>query len=464
MKTVARTLLSIACLSLLSSSCVNAQTPASAPTPMSALPSPDTLEPKTPGNYLAPLEAMRPLKKRYAASPQWHSVYFEELAAQESFIGNDAQALADYDQSQPPDEDLTNADAKAAVAAFHGYHTVDARQTILKLAKTHRVLFLNEAHHVPMCRAFALSLLPGLYAQGFRYFTAETLSEKDTQLQKRRYPTQMSGYYTREPAFGDLVRTALKLGFHVVPYEYHLKPSQSFDVSANPFADEDLRERGEAKNVYDRILKHDPHAKILLYAGYGHISKQITTATWSAGDLGAKTGGTAPFVPMAVYFERFSGIVPLSIDQTHLYARNAPAYDSLLYRSIVSRHLVKDAPVVFQKQKHYYVPPNLRGVYDIEVCHPPTRLQHGRPDWLSMNGRRTPVSLPTDLPKPKDAAHTLLLQAFYANEDPKQAVPADQVELRPGAAPLALLLPKGRFLVQVVDGSNTVLRHFQITH
>ncbi len=441
---------------------VKAQSPAPVPPP--ALPDLYTLVPETPGNYLAPLEALRPLQARYAASPQWRSLYFEELAAQESFVGNDAQALADFDQSQPPDEELTNTDAKAAVAAFHGYRPVDARQAILKLAKTHRVLFLNEAHHVPMCRAFALSLLPGLYAQGFRYFAAETLNDKDTQLQKRRYPTQMTGYYTIEPTFGELVRTALKLGFHVVPYEYHLKPSQDLTHSKNFMADEELRERGEAKNVYDRILKHDPHAKILLYAGYGHIGKKITTVTWSAGDLGQKTAGSALFIPMAVYFERFSGIVPFSIDQTRLFARSAPAYDSLLYRSLVARHLVTDAPSVFQKQKQFYVPPNLRGIYDIEVCHPPTRLRYGRPDWLSMNGRRTPVLLPTPLPKPKDAAHTLLLQAFYAGEDPKQAVPVDQVELRPGVPQPALLLPKGRFLVQVVDGKGTVLRRFQITH
>lgn len=433
-----------------------------AQTPAPELPSPYTLEPKLPGNYLAPLEALRPLQKRYSASPRWRGTYFQELAAQESFVGNDAQALADFDQQGPPSDDLTDADAKAAVTALRGFHPVDARQAVLTLAKTHRVLFLNEAHHVPMGRAFALSLLPGLYAQGFRYFTAETLSEKDTQLQKRGYPIQSSGYYTHEPTFGDLVRTALKLGFHVVPYEYHLKFSQSLSESANPFADEDLRERGEAQNVYDRILKRDPRAKILLYAGYGHIYKKTDTVTWSAGDLGTKTSGSAKFVPMAVYFQRLSGIAPFSIDQSNLYARSTPAYDSLLYRAIVSQHLVKNTPVVFQKQTQYYVSPSVRGGYDLMVCHPPTHYQNGRPDWLRMDGRRHPAALPADLPQPKDAS--LLLQAFYAGEDPKQAVPIDQIELRPGVRPQPrLLLPKGRFLVQVVDGDDTVLRRVPIT-
>ena len=81
-----------------------------------------------------------------------------------------------------------------------------------------------------------------------------------------------------------------------------------------------------------------------------------------------------------------------------------------------------------------------------------------------MNGRRTFAPLPADLPQPKDAQHTLLVQAFYAGEDPKQAVPIDQVELRPNINPQPeLLLPPGQFLVQVVDGAGAVLSRRQIT-
>lgn len=451
-------------LSLLYLHASKAQTPASAPTPVQDLPSPDTLMPKVPGNYLAPLEAMRSAKTRYTALPRWHSLYFDEIGQLESFVGNDNQAVADFDLSYPPSDELTDADAKAAVIALRGYHPADARQTILNLAETHQVIFINEAHHVPMGRAFTLSLLPGLYAQGFRYFAAETLDEKDTQLQKRGYPTQQTGYYTAEPAFGDLVRTALKLGFKVVPYEYHLKPSQGFSNSANPFADEDLRERGEAQNLYDRILKHDPHAKILLHAGYGHISKKVESVTWSAGDLGTKTSGSATFTPMAVYFERLSSIVPFSIDQSNLYPHSAPAYESLLYRDITSHKLVEDKPAIFQSTAgQYYVPPSARGVYDLVVYHPPVRYQHGRPNWLQMNGRRSFVPIPADFPAPKDAGHTLLVQAFYANEDPAQAVPVDQVELRPGVISQPdLLLPSGHFLIQIVDGAGTILGRRQI--
>lgn len=438
--------------------------PSQVPSP--ALPGPYSLDKSDPRNYLAPLEALRPLRERYAASPQWRQLYFEELAARESFVGNDAEAIADFDLARPPDEDLTDKDAQAAVKALEGYHPVDARQAILKLADTHPVIFINEAHHVPACRAFALSLLSSLYARGFRYFAAETLYDTDTQLQSRGYPNQKTGYYTTEPAFGDLVRTALKLGFKVIPYEYHLKPSQGFNTSDNPLADEELREQGEAKNLYDRIFKGNPNAKVLLYAGYGHIAKKTDTVTWSVGDLGAKKAGSGIFVPMAVYFQRLSGTVPFSINQSSLYNRSVLAQEPLLYRHIVGQGLVKNAPVVFQDAKgQYYVPPSLRGVYNLVVCQPPVRYRNGRPDWLLMNGHRSLVALPTDLPAPTDAAHSLLVQAFYANEDPAQAVPIDQIELRSSAGTRPdLMLPPGHFLLQVVNGTGAVLSRRQITN
>lgn len=432
--------------------------------PSQALPNPDSLGGHNPGNYLAPLEVLRPLRERYAASPQWRDLYFEELAARESFVGNDAEAIADFDLARPPDEDLTNKDAQAAVKALDGYHPIDARQAILKLADTHRVIFINEAHHVPACRAFALSLLPGLYARGFRYFAAETLSEKDIQLQSRGYPTQKTGYYTTEPVFGDLVRTALKLGFKVMPYEYQMKPSQGFAASDNPLADEELREQGEAKNLYDRIFKSNPNAKVLLYAGYGHIAKKTDTITWSAGDLGAKKAGSGIFVPMAIYFQRLSGVIPFSIDQTNLYTRSTRDYENLLYRHIASQGLVKETPIVFRDAtEQYYMSPRGRGVYDLVVCHPPVRYQNGRPDWLRMNGHRSLVALPADLPAPQDAAHSLLVQVFYANEDPSLAIPIDQIEMRsPTGTRPDLMLPPGRFLLQVVNGMGAVLSHRQI--
>jgi hypothetical protein len=60
---------------------------------------------------------------------------------------------------------------------------------------------------------------------------------------------------------GYLIRIALRLGFRVIPYE----------VEGATNSDE--RERGQARNLVERILKDDPKARILIHARYAHIDE-----------------------------------------------------------------------------------------------------------------------------------------------------------------------------------------------
>ena len=423
------------------------------------LSNPYTVEPKFEGNYLAPLLILRPLRAPYTASPEWRSDYFQLLATDESFVGNDAEAIADFDNGEPAPPPQTAANLKAianATAQFKTYTAVDARQAILALAASRQAVFINEAHHVPMCRAFTLSLLRGLYAQGYRYFAAEDLNESDTQLQKRGYPTQKTGYYATEPVFGDMLRTAIKLGYKIVPYEYH------GPQSPDPVINQNLRERGEAQNIYDRVFKHDPKAKVLVYAGYGHIAKASVVHQFTPGSITSKTAtGTITF--MALWFERISKIVPLSVDQTEMIESSIPQYDDPPYVAAIADHLLQDKPVVLKdKAGHYFASMTNSTAYDLYVFHPRTLYQFGRPTWLSEDGRRQAYILPGDLGIP--ANMPALVQAFYASEDAKIAVPIDQIEVKPSLNPLpALMLPAGRFRVRVVDGPGKVLREWMVT-
>ena len=94
----AATFLSCFCALLAASHCVGAQVPV--PSASLTLQSPDTLVPPFSGNYLAPLLALRAAHDTYAVSPQWRDLYFEALAFQDSLVGNDAQAIADFDAAQ----------------------------------------------------------------------------------------------------------------------------------------------------------------------------------------------------------------------------------------------------------------------------------------------------------------------------------------------------------------------------
>lgn len=434
--------------------------PASAqqvPPAASALPNPGTLVPKADGNYLAPLLILRPLRASYTASPMWRSYYFDLLSWNNSYVGNYAEALADIDDTEPL-EPQTAADVKAvsdAKVLLNGDTAVDARQAILAQAAHRQAVFINEAHHVPMNRAFTLSLLRGLYAKGFRYFAAETLDEKDTNLQKRGYPVLNTGYYTREPIFGDLVRTAIKIGYKIVPYE-------SFGPkSADPVKDENDRERGEAQNLYNRIFKSDPKAKVLVNAGFGHIAKTSIQHNFVPGAITSQTAsGTITF--MALWFERISKIVPLSIEQAEMMEDPIPQYEDSFYQAAVSENLLQSSPVVLKnKVGRYFVEPDQPSAYDLIVFHPRVQYEFGRPTWLSMNGMRQAYALPGDLGIPANTSG--LVQAFYENEPAASAIPIDQVEIKPGLNPLpSLMLPAGRFHLRVVNEAGIVLREWHI--
>lgn len=436
-----------------------AQQPTPAPSaPAPELPNPGTLAPKFSGNYLTPLLTLRPLRASYQNSTEWRGYYFQLLSWDDSYVGNDREALADADSSFLPPSSLTlptEAEVAQAKIALQADTAVDARQAVFSLAAHRQAVFINESHYLPMDRAFTLSLLQGLYAQGFRYFAAEALDARDVGLQSRGYPTIRTGTYTGEPVFGDLIRTALKMGYKVVPYEY------SGPRLSDPIADANQRERGEAQNLYERVFQKDPKAKVVVYAGEGHISKKTTTLNLTPGAITSKTAsGTLTF--MALWFEKISKIMPLSVDQTNMVESSVPQYEDQFYRAAIADNLLQEKPVVLKdKLGHFFVAPDDRGAYDLSVFHPRTQYEFGRPTWLSEDGQRQAYILPGDLGIPANTP--ALVQAFYADEDAKIAVPVDQIEVKPGLNPLpALMLPAGRFHLQVVDGSGKVLREWTV--
>ena len=102
------------------------------------------------------------------------------------------------------------------------YEVVSALDYIVKQAKKHSVVIINEAHHNSSHRVFTRALLQNLYNEGYTNLGLEALGNGeylDSLLNGRKYPVQSSGIYTSEPQFGNLVRAALSIGFHVFAYE-----------------------------------------------------------------------------------------------------------------------------------------------------------------------------------------------------------------------------------------------------
>jgi hypothetical protein len=306
---------------------------------------------------------------------------------------------------------------RPALPPLGGYAPENAIQAIAKAAGSRQVVMINEAHHVPQHRAFTLQLLGELRKQGFAYFAAETLRQ-DPGLVRRGYPTKETGWYIQEPLYGDLVRTALRLGYKVVPYEQE---------EVNPGQDPGLREREQARHLVERILKADPKAKVLVHAGYGHV---------------AKSG--SPMKMMASYFHEMTGIDPLAINQVLMTEHSAPELEEPLYRQAVDRGLVKE-PVVFRNAAGALWSTSKN--YDMAVFHPRSRYENGRPDWLRIGGLRAPQPLPGAICGPSQSC---LVKAHAAGEK-TDAIPLDEIIAESGRPLPALMLPRGKFLIRVDD-------------
>ncbi len=157
---------------------------------------------------------------------------------------------------------------------------------LVEKSSQNQVVMFNEVHFDPQHRLLVNHLLEKLYKQGFRFLALEALGKHDEEINDRGFIIQSSGFYTREPALADLIRQAHKIGFYIFGYDDYGKD----------------REKKQAATIFDKTIAKDKNAKVLVFAGFGHISERK-----------AKTDKERNM--MAIEFEILSGINPLTIDQ-----------------------------------------------------------------------------------------------------------------------------------------------------
>jgi hypothetical protein len=423
--------------------------------PTDELPNPhlSTKENIARNNYITPIYDLKNLEEKYLAAPRWKISYLERIIQLESFVGNYEQAYAYEElfyQNLPATKSIIeqykndiNSLKESPVANFKMLDAVDAIESV---AENHQVIMINEEHRTPFHRAVTLEMLEKLYKKGFRYFAAETVTESETDLNKRGYPTQKTGYYSADPIYADVIRTALRLGYKIVPYE-------SLDATCrapenNPEFCNDKREREQAQNLYDRILKTDPQAKIFVHVGRSHNSKAAVSKEFNF---------------MAYYFWQLSKIEPLTIDQLNFSERRNRAMEKPLYRLLTKENMLAK-PSVFQSPNGGFY--NQGFGYDILVFHPRMQYEKGRATFLKMNGLHTAEKINLKKLKLKSNSEIfngdepILIQAFY-DEENLDAVPIDQIILYPNKQIPVLMLPKGKFRFRALDKAGKILGQYQ---
>lgn len=385
------------------------------------------------------------MRDAYAADTGWpfRVIFNQYLSWYQTWVGDYIGARDKFSIAQPAAGDdapspLKTGDFKAEAATG----------AILDLAKDRKAVFFNENHSYPLTRTLTVELLAGLRGQGFDTFASETLYDTDVDgdLAKRGYPISDTGFYTEEPIYAEMVRTAIQLGYRIVAYE------------ALSDATGDAREAEQARNLQRAAFKKHPQARLVVNAGYSHIQEG-----------GKYMGGQA----MAQHFRRMTDIDPLTIEQTMLVPRDKPTSDHP-YRQAVMLAAKSTRPIVFRNAKGD--PWSLKaGAYDVSVFFPDEVIRRDRPTWAAIGGLRVPYQVSGTL---CDNQYPCLVEARYEGEG-DDAIPADRVVIewmRRNAqagevvressdnAPLTdLYLRPGRYRVMVRDINNLKRQRHTIT-
>jgi len=208
------------------------------------------------GRYLA---ALALAEREHAAQPR-DPQRADQLGIMRSFVGDGVGALEIFEEmngAAPPA--VLDAAEAATLAACEPR---DALAEIVAAAKDRQVVILNEAHHVPLHRAFSLEVARALRKEGFEYFAAETFTRDIEALRKRGTPTRSTGFYSAEPAFGELIREVLALGYRPVAYETET-PAPKGDSTDGI----NHRETEQCRNLVERIFRDHPKARVLIHVG-----------------------------------------------------------------------------------------------------------------------------------------------------------------------------------------------------
>lgn len=356
-------------------------------------------------------------------------IFNQYLSWYQTFIGDYPDAALSFSIGEP-------AQPGDRSAPLHGYTPTPAIDAIAQLARGRRAVFLNEAHHLAQTRSLTVPLLARLRREGFNTFAVETLYASDTGLARRGYPIPASGFYTREPVYAEMVRTALRLGYTVMAYE------------AEDSARGEARERDQARKL-SRLLR-DPKTRLVVNAGYAHIRE-------SGSYLGGKS--------MAQFVHQLSGIDPLTVEQTTLMAHPDPAMDHPDYAAMrQTPGLVFDRSLVFLDA--HGAPWSLREGYDVSVFFPPAHLHQGRPDWLTLGGLRHATFVSGD--NLCQRHFPCLIEARYVDEGddaiaadlmlldppPDPAQPLQRMEMTPGHRDGDLYLRPGRYRLRATDADG----------
>lgn len=337
-----------------------------------------------------------------------------------SFVGDEARATsAPQRQFTVPEELVLTSEP--------------AIKTIVERARDKRVVILNEHHCISRHRSFTLEVLRALRLLGFDIFAAETFIGKPRQhhpvhvedLRHKMPFLPFYGYYSRDPVYAETVREALELGYRLAAYE-QAEHQSLLSENASSVDQINEREEAQARNLIDNILTPNPDSKVVVLCGHSHILEEPQgEREWFASRL-----------------KRYSGIDPLTVEQSLNWPAFDPANDPSLTRTVLER-LAPDHPVcVFEPSGQAFTFETYSGKVDLSVFHPRKPAVNNRPEWWANDPKRR--AAPVRFTPSSDIC---LIQAIRSVEG-MGAVPSDHVLVPAGDTSATLYLRSGYYVIR----------------
>ncbi len=302
------------------------------------------------------------------------------------------------------------------------YKKVNAKNYIIEKAKETKVVIINEAHHNSFHRVFTKSLLKELFDLGYTNLGLETLSTSDSlnqALNKRKYPILEDGNYIKEPQFGNLVREALEIGYHLFSYDTLTRGDQS------------IREIIEARNIQKEI-ESKPNEKFLIHCGYAHVHEG-EDKSWA--------------VTMAQRLKEYTGIDPLTISQTSYSENGKPEFNHPLLKAFD----INESTILLDLENKPFKHKQNGAYADLAVFHPNTEYMNNRPNWLFKNENKDVSINLRDI----EIEYPIMVFAFKKGEDIHSAVPIDIAEIKNSTESCHLGLKNGNYEIIVTNGRDS---------
>lgn len=341
-----------------------------------------------------------------------------------SISGNYKKALQTWDKMGAEVPSISAQDS----SYFKEFKSQDAKDYILNRSKKEKIIIINEAHNNSRHRVFTTSLLKGLYKNGYRFLGIEALG--DTLINQRKFPVLKSGsMYIHESQYSNLIKEALDIGFILFNYEYKYGKGKTGKD----------REREQAENIA-KVMAQNPNSKFLIHCGYDHLNEGIP---------GIKEWEKA----MAGRLNDLTGINPFTIDQIPGSEKGDLKFNSPYIQMANSK---KPAIMVNAKGKIYNgeIKENKS---DCRIIHPISVYNNGRPDWLTLNGRRKTFHIPTS----SISEYPVMVMAYRNNEFEQEGIPADVTEVTNKYQKVDLVLDKGNYRIIVKNRNYKIIQDYQ---